>query len=362
MPKAIIYYIIIFFTGGCHQKTNSKWQVMMPEDDRITNAQKIDLIERQSTNLSPTSLAAIAKLYSSLEAWPKAIAAINDAIVQDPMNSSYHNMKARYAYRLGQKSVAYREALTAYQLGSRSLQQSLELAKMAAALSEFNIVGNIIDSLVLIYPDDIDIIYVAARKYDNEGNPLQARKNYHKVFKNRPGDQENILHFTRFLIAQNDLQSAKHVITHDSLSLLNRQLILLLADIHLGLEEYDSAALAYQSALVNGRDSTTYNSTIRAFKLAENLDSVISVAEAAVSTFPANKYYLHTAAKGLDQRYRYDESLVYYLTLYEMDTLDTLVAQEMAYVQRKIAYLQRRKEEQKKLADSLNKVLPVLTF
>ena len=109
-------------------------------------------------------------------------------------------------------------------------------------------------------------------------------------------------------------------------------------------------------------DTTTYNKTIKSYELAELTDSVINISEAAISSFPTNKFYLYTAAKNLDNRFRYDESLEYYLTLYQLDTLDTLVGQELDYLQRKIAYLQRRKVEQKKLADSLNKVLPILTF
>ena len=43
----------------------------------------------------------------------------------------------------------------------------------------------------------------------------------------------------------------------------------------------------------------------------------------------------------------------YYQKAYELDTLDTLLKEEISILQRKIAYLQRIKEEQRKLADSL---------
>jgi hypothetical protein len=40
-----------------------------------------------------------------------------------------------------------------------------------------------------------------------------------------------------------------------------------------------------------------------------------------------------------------------------MDTLDTLVSAELAYLQRKIAYLQRKRLEERNLADSLSNTL-----
>jgi hypothetical protein len=43
--------------------------------------------------------------------------------------------------------------------------------------------------------------------------------------------------------------------------------------------------------------------------------------------------------------------------LYQLDTLDTLVKEELSYLQRKIAYLQRKRQKQRILADSLSKTL-----
>jgi len=351
------YIIIIIFLGGCYDKTSSKWKVIMPEADQLSNENKIAILKIQSAELLPSSLAAIANIYDELEDWPMAMETINDAIELQPMNSSFHTMKARYAFLLDQKSVAYREALTAYQLGAKSLQQSLELAKMAAALAEFSIVGDLIDSLVLIYPNDLDIIYVAARKYDQEGNVELAKKNYQVVMNNRPENLQNLLYYVRLMFAQKDFEKAKIIINNDSLLGTNLQVINLKADIYFALEDYDSAALFYRLVLTQQQDTTAFNAAINAYSLADNIDSTISVAELAVGAYPDNKFYLYEAAFGLDKKYQFDEALVYYLTLHKLDTLDTLVAAELAYLQRKIAYLQRRNEAQKKLADSLKIVL-----
>jgi hypothetical protein len=91
--------------------------------------------------------------------------------------------------------------------------------------------------------------------------------------------------------------------------------------------------------------------------LAGNNDSLISLGQSAVLAFPENKDYLLITARTLDRRFRYDDALPYYLTLYQLDTLDTLVKEELSYLQRKIAYLQRKRQEERIVADSLSKTL-----
>jgi tetratricopeptide (TPR) repeat protein len=288
--------------------------------------------------------------------------AIKLAIREEPMNSSYHSRKAKYAYELNQVSIAYSEALTAYQLGSQSLKQSLDLAKMGVALSEFSIVDEIIDSLLVVYPEDMDVLYMAARKYDKHKNIKLAKRYYEKVKGAQPDNLENIIFYTRFLIAQDNLSLAKEVLQSTTSKANTKQYYLLYGDVFAGLNQYDSAAIYYQQALTMSTDTATFSKTLNAYLVTHNLDSLISISKGAVLSYPESRKYNLIAARNLDLRRRYDEALPYYLTLYEMDTLDTLVVEELAYLQRKIAYLQRQKEAQKKLADSLSTVLPQLTF
>ena len=331
---------------GCQFNPHSKWQVYSANDDQLTNQQKIDLFIAGSNNLSSASLAAVAQLYENQAAWSQAMVAIKMAIREDPMNSSYHSLKANYAFELGQKSVAYREALTAYQLGSKSLQQSLDLAKMAVALSEFSIVNNIIDSLVLAYPEDMDVLYMAARKHDKNKNVALARSYYDKVNRNHPENINNSLFYGRLLIAQNDLLTAKTVLEKSINYNPSTSLYLLQGDVQYGLKNYDSAAYYYQLTLVERADTTIYNRILNSYVLAGVSDSLISLGQQAVTAYPENKNYLSITARTLDRRFRYQDALPYYLTLYELDTLDTLVKEELSYLQRKIAYLQRNRQKQ----------------
>jgi predicted Zn-dependent protease len=342
--------------ASCQQHSPySKWQSYTRSDDKLSDKEKIDLFMEGSNVLSATGLAAVAGLYEKQKAWNPAMLTIQQAIEADPMNSSFHSLKAKYAFELGQKSMAYQEALTAYQLGSKSIKQSLDLAKMAVALSEFKIVNDIIDSLLMAYPDDEIVLYMSARKYDKSNNTALANEYYGKVYQINSENWENTIFYSRFLIRANDFERAKNILHQIVPEKSSRVVRLLQGDTYFGLNQFDSAAYFYELALHESSDTVTYNKIIASYKLAKNNDGLMRIGRSAASDFPQQKQYLLITARVLDKKYQFEEALPYYISLYELDTLDTLVQAELAYLQRKIAYLHRKRREERQLADSLSR-------
>lgn len=353
ISRILIFSLAVVFLAGCNYSPHSHDKVWRIDDDGLPDNAKIRLINNKDETLSAVTLFAIARLYENQNEWQKAFDIIQKAIQQDPMNSSFHSKKAAYAYELGYRSIAYREALTAYQLGSQSLQQSLDLARMGVALSEYSIVEDIIDSLLIAFPTDVDVLYMAARKYHHNKRDNLAERYYQEVRAIDPVNELNNYYYSQWLITHGDLESSKEVISRDSLNANNTQhLQLLLADAYFNLEQYDSAVI-YYSPLLKRKDSTIYNRIITCYAKLDQPDSLLSISMLASTSFPGKKQYHILAARELDKRYRYDEAMEYYQKGYELDTIDTLIAQEIAILQRKIAYLQHIKEEQRKLADSL---------
>ena len=361
MVRGLLIVSIFWLCTACHESPYAKWKVALPEDEELSVTNKISLITA-SAALSPYELAAAARLYASQENWNRALELLNKAIQKDPLNSSLHSLKARYAYNLGNGSVAYREALTAYQLGTKSLEQSLHLAKMAVALSEFSIVGNIIDSLLVAYPNDYEVLYMAARKYETNGNFDKATTYYERALTLNPENQDNIYHYANMLVGGGKLTEAKDVLDSDTTQLNEIRYNLLKAKIYDGLANYDSAIIFYKRTLPKRPDSTILNRVIALYQESSKTDSLISISRWAISQFPDDKRYLLLAARNLDKRYKFDDALVLYRQLYQLDTLDTLVREELSYLQRKIAYLQRKKLAEKKLADSLQALMPADTL
>jgi hypothetical protein len=342
--------------AGCNQHSpHSKWQSYTTSDDKLSNQEKIDLYMEGSNVVSASGLAAVAGLYEEQKAWNLALKTIQLAIEEEPMNSSFHSRKAKYAYELGQRSTAYREALTAYQLGSKSLRQSMDLAKMAVALAEFQIVNDIIDSLLVAYPNDAMVLYMAARKYDENNSITLAGEYYSKVYNLDPANFDNTLFYSRFLIRQHDFEIAKDILSlvkaENSLKVISS----LQADVYYSLNQYDSAAYFYRIALGESADTVTYNKILNSYERAGSSEGLMKYGKLAVADYPEHKNYLLITARALDKRYQFEQALPYYLTLYKLDTLDTLVQAELTYLQRKIAYLHRKRQEEKQLTDSLSR-------
>ena len=358
------YVFILVFLLACNLQPYSQWPIKLTEDDILGHEDKIALITRNYVGKenSAKTLTAIARLYAEDENWPKALANVNRAIKLDPLNSNLHSLKADYAYQLGYTSVAYSEALTAYKLGVKSLRQSLGLARMAVSLSEFAMAGEIIDSLLLVYPDKPEVLYLAARKYDKHGDALKARACYQKVALLTPVNAENAFYYGRFLLNQNEPLNAQRVLEQAATGDNTWQYQQLLGDAYFLSGNYDAAAISYHRALASNTDTLLFDKLLDLYQNTGRADSLVRLSRAAVAAYPTNRTYLLVAARSLDKRYQYEEALTYYQKLYKLDTLDSMVAAEMSYLQRKIAYLQRKQQEQQQLADSLSKVLPAINF
>lgn len=337
---------------ACQVSPYSKWRIHLLEEDQLTDSDRVQLFMANSEATSASGYAALAKLYANQGDFNKALLAIQKAIHLDPVNTDYHTMKADFAFAEGNHSVAYNEALTAYHLGTKSLDQSLRLTRIAVVLSEFSIVNEIIDSLVDAYPNDGEVLYFAARKHDKMGHKNMALSLYRKVNELQPQDQENNTYYARCMI-DNGMPLQAILFINENHAMEEYPASLMKADAFYALDLLDSAAKYYKLTVISSPDTVIYSRLLNIYTKSARKDSLINIARAALVDFPENKQYLHLLARTLDSRYRFDEALPFYKRLYKMDTLDTLVASELAYLQRKIAYLQRKKAEERQLADSL---------
>jgi tetratricopeptide (TPR) repeat protein len=260
------------------------------------------------------------------------------------MNSFYHTLKSNYAYELNDLSTAYREALTAYQLGSKSLQESLILARMGVALSEFSIVDNIIDSLLVVYPNDPEVVFMAARKFEKSGQTGQAIDQYQKGIAIDPEREENYYYLAQLYLELDNARSALKMLDQFELPNLEPRLAALKAAAFKSTGQVDSAANYYSFLVANEKDSLVYQQLIDLYSSNDKRQELTEIATLAADSFPKSKYFVRKAGEVLDNRYKYEDALVYYRRLYKLDTLDTLVAEEISVLQRKIAYLQRKRK------------------
>lgn len=352
--RLVIPVLLIAVAFSCNKSASSRFEVVSLEDDNIADLEKIRIFEDNADILSGPAYAAIANLYAREKDYRAAFDAVHEAIVQEPMNSFYHTLKSNYAYELGDISTAYREALTAYQLGSKSLQESLILARMGVALSEYSIVNDIIDSLVIIYPNDPEVVYMAARKFEKSGQTSQAIEQYQKGITLDRERSDNYYHLARVYLDQQNEDRALKLLEDFMLPEIEPRLALLKADVFEKLEEFDSAALYYNFLIAEKKDSVIYGKLINMYRQNNMNRELTEFSALSADSFPESRYFVSNAGKVLNDRYKFDQALVYYKRLFELDTLDTLVAQEISILQRKIAYLQRKRE-----VERMNNSIPI---
>jgi predicted Zn-dependent protease len=105
----------------------------------------------------------------------------------------------------------------------------------------------------------------------------------------------------------------------------------------------DSAASYYHFLVQEKSDSLIYKRLIALYRNNELNQPLLEISRLAADSFPKSPYFVRNAGEVYDSRYQFEEALGYFQQLYALDTLDTMVAEELAILQRKIAYLQRKR-------------------
>ena len=362
--RTTVFYICWVLLVSCNSSPYSDFPIALQEDDKLSTVEKIILVERHVDDLSDDNMmAAVAVLYERNGAWQSAYNSIQEAIKLSPLNASYHTKKARYAYEMGLYETAYSEAKIADELGFRNYQQDILLARLAVTVGDESSANQLIQDVVDKYSNNATVKYLSAVLKLQHGDTLVAVQLFEASLDQDSRDEEVLVALMNLMI---ELDSASY--TQRLLGRINavtrspESYYDITGQVYLQLGEVDSAIQSYKQAYYEIGDESSLKTLIEIYWDVAEYDSVLLYARNAESEMTVPRYGLLTQARTLDKMVAYDSSLAVYIQLFQMDTTDSLVGAEMDFLQRKIAYLQRRRQEQKELADSLSKTMPVLSF
>jgi len=357
-------FLLIVFLIGCQKQPHSNDYIYTLKDDHLSLQKKVDILRKSSSINDDDLLASIAILYAQNKNWNEAKHSISKAIKLNPLNASYHLNLADYNAELHDNDEAYNEAKIAYELGAYNKKLEAFIARMA------------IETVDTVYGKEFILNYYQSNKSKIDAQLLMA---------------------SLFLLRQ-DFEKAEKLasqtLTFDSLNIKALEIVY---QSYLGLDS-TRLAINYGNRLI-GVDSTKalYFSQIaklyneegnlnkaasyfaRAYQIKNQpkllrlglrnytklglYDSVLYYSD---SSFAGINYLdsevLLKRARAFDRKYKYEESYVVYNRLIKMDSTDSVVNAEQQIVQRKIAYLQRKKREQKQLADSVANAMPIINF
>ncbi len=349
---------------GC-SRPYSKEKIYTEKNDRLPLHQKVELLLGKSIHSNDdVLLTAISLLYSRNKNWVEAKESIQKAIKINPVNASYHLYLAQYNAKLAQNNEAYNEAKSAYELGAYDTNLEAFLARMAVATADtlrgqpfvekyYQNNRNSTEAQLLMTQ------WMALNKHYNAAIKLAA----HVLQADSLNTQAMQLKFKAWV----KLDSVKLAVTQgEQLVALNWQNpwgYFTLGQLYEQQGNLPKAASYFAKAYNLAPSAETLSLVVDSYNALDMYDSVLYYSSYQVAGQSAQKYNIQLSrARAFDKRYNYDSAFIVYGRLLKIDSTDSVVTAEQAFVQRKIAYLQRKKREQKQLADSLANLMPSLNF
>lgn len=370
LPPVKLWFMKIWFLFaamviiGCQKQPYSKDYIYSISDDHLSLQGKVDLLRKSSAVNDDVLLSSISLLYAQNRDWIEAKEAISRAIKLNPLNPSYHLYLAKYNTELANNIEAYEEAKVAVELGVYDKNLEALLAKMSIETAD-TIKSN---EFVLNYYDSnrgnleaqllMTRLHLMNKKYDEAKELIESVLETDSLSFN----VWEITYDTYMKVGNTDLaiEYGNKLLAIDS---TNAQYYFEVASLYIGKNQLAEAAnnFAY---------SYKYQTTLPSLYLALGNYTKLSLFDSVLyysdSTFAGinykNRDVLLYRARAFDKRYKYDESYIVYNMLIQMDSTDSLVNVEHEIVQRKIAYLWRKKREQKLLRDSVMNVSPIKSF
>ncbi len=357
-------FLLVFISLGCQKQPHSKDPIYSVEDDRLSLQGKVDILKNSSSLNDDALLASIALLYAQNKNWSEAKASISKAIKLNPLDASYHLYLANYNAELKNNLRAYNEAKIAYELGAYDEKLESLIARMAVETADTLTGSTFVAKYYQSNKNNVEAQLLMARLYAMQHNYEESEQLIKRVLAK---DSMNIIAwqvaYSTYLSIDSTalaIEFGNKLISHDSTnSLYYYQVGKLYA-----LSNEPTIAVQYFATSYQFQSQVEIlQLVLRNYKDLEMLDSVLYFSD---STFAGinytNKKVLLARARAFDMRYKYDESYGVYSMLVKMDSTDSVVNAEQEIVQRKIAYLWRRKREQKQLADSLANAMPIINF
>lgn len=356
--------LLIIFIISCQNQPYSKDYIYSQKDDLLSLQSKVDILQNSASLLDDALLTSIALLYAQNKNWSDAKFFISKAIKINPLDPSYHLYLANYNAELRNNVEAYNEAKVAFELGAYDEKLEKLIAHMA------------IETVDTIYGSMFVIKYYQANRNDMEAQLLMARLH---LMQNEFFKAEQLI---QLVLKKDSLNmDAWKVAYHTYRNIDNIELAvefgnkLIQVDTTNALYYYQVAQLYDSESQMNNAanyfaKSYQYQQLVETLQLALSnyvellmFDSVLYYSDSIFAGINySDKEVLLMRAQAFDKRYKYDESFMVYNKLIKMDSTDSVVNAEQQIVQRKIAYLQRKKREQKQLADSLAKAMPIINF
>jgi len=277
----------------------------------------------------------------------EAVDDIEKAIKLNDEQAGYYELKARLMMERDSYSRALSAALKAQELGSRGPQTYIAMANAWAALKNYPRALEAVETALSLLPLDVDLYYLKAKIFGQQGKQVEANSVLLQVLDINPEFYPAMYDLVEYSIANQDIDAAYFYINKlknipgqgDKADLTYSRLLY-------SQGKYDSAAL-----MINRLSGNPLYRT-RVYQLLGNIkfstyqyDSSIYFARRLLELDSLNRNAFLLNARAFERKRFYQKSRENYEKLLAMDSTDQLVREELAKLDRKVAYLRKLEQE-----------------
>lgn len=358
------FALILILLFGCKYKPFSKDYIYTQSDDNLSLQEKVSLLKKSSSENDDALLASIASLYAQNKNWVDAKNSITKAIKLNPLDASYHLYLANYNVELNEPEQAYIEAKIANDLEAYDPKLEALLAHMAIKTKDTIEGGVFVRNYYNANPNNTSAKFLMARQLLFEKNYMGSYNLIQNALRKDSLNQDDLE--TAFALYSN-IDSVSRAIA------FGKRLIEL-DSLHVSYYDQlsDLYMLSGDNKLANHFHAISYTlkpdigkllGVIKYYENEQMYDSVLYFSDSTLAgTYSNDRSILLSRARAYDKTYKFDNSYEVYERMLKVDSTDSIAATEQASVQRKIAYLYRKRQEQKRLADSLANAMPTINF
>lgn len=359
-----LMFILIAISVGCTKHPIGQDYIYTNKDDMLSLQGKVDLLQSSAVVEDDALLYAISILYAQNDNIIEAKESISKAIKMNPLNSGYHLQLAKYNAELAQNYKAYEEAKTAFELGAYDSKLEALIARMSIETSDTIRSKEFVTKYYTSNRNKIGAQILMARMHLLEKEFQLAEEMASQVLKHDSLNYQGLK--VNYAVSQK-MDSSKLAILYGnrllSVDSTNAKLYFDLAVLYLKQDQFANAARYFSMAYQYQNQLPSLHLAIGTYGKLAQYDSVLYYTDSAFAGINyKDKYVLLARARAFNKRYKFEDSYLMYNEFIKMDSTDSLVNAEQAIVLRKIAYLQRKKREQKQLADSLAGSMPIINF
>ncbi|MEO1051828.1 MAG: tetratricopeptide repeat protein [Bacteroidota bacterium] len=278
----------------------------------------------------------------------QALTSVENAIRKSPSDPEFHLLKMQILAALNRHEQAINAFSQLRRLNYNHPQASVLAAKEYLQLGLSSKAFQSINEAIKYDPNSSDVLLVKAQTYYAIGDTSNALLAAQKVIEKKATDEEALFLTSRIHKAKGEFtESLDYLGKLHGIDTTNRDYLIESASIYQQLDQRDTVAHIYDKILeLSPEDFEIHYLQGRNYLKLRKYESALAHAQQAVTFNASHVESQLLIAKAFDGNRKYDEAIEAYKYILKNDPSHKLATDELAKLERKVAYLWRLRRHQ----------------